>query len=1816
MAETKTATLQVTLALVNTIFKKNGKAGPFQVPSMAALEKRENTRHVEEGATVQPFAETPLYGILKKRISRETLTLERLEVVGKALFALGITEALMIQAMPPDKLLPFINAKVEGEKNKVLLGEVLLVHMATNPKTSASYKETRLEPRTKLDEVYDNKANMENPVGVSVRVLQAIVARMWQETGVSPFELAAAIDGGRELHKTHDTLLAQLVAKNFTATAVISALQSARMTEAWTANGVDHLVEVTLFVCNYPLRAVIHHLRRAGTIETYTTKDPNVLLAQTREYDTLIEAFSPYRKYFSYFTGLEALARNNPGLRKKITDILKEAHLHSVEEIHEKVMVEYRGLDPVSTDGTDGDVFMTEKEDSMLRVDSAADATIVKPGVIRNSNLTKEEKTWRGAGRTTFKTSHSGSIQGSVDWDKREQRGEKETGSASFEVDAHVSESCKQNLLSLESMFGSPEWKYVTFQLTEDGKSYLYGQDGKRVPLQRVPGKTGWWLKVQHSDCKSLVCSQVYGLIRILGNPAKRTGPLNRRTSKVLYVVKHHSTFTLKPFSPHELSMHLLPHELDIYENLPSSCSMCTPMTILGTLQIPSQSHPDKNKSNHPETNRRVFATGMQENLTIDDVREMFADFGKIHTVRYPANVDGKQARDKAIILYRKPHEARRAHHQMKGFQMWGQPVITSLDGFTETPERGMINTISDDKIELTVTEKSMHLRLSSTYFERAKKTYEKKDKVTLTDVGEVFQLHEIYNHRSLYVLRQMFRIELPTKYTGFACDACDAGKMQRTNAHKTYSKGGSVGRDLKPGEEWHMDLMFFPEEYSYRKGRIVSTRVDGESRASDTAIIRSKVQTLSTLQVFIARSATGKPSRIRVDRGWEYLNAEFKTYCREQGIDLKPSAAYQHGQMGIAERFNRTLKEHVLSSLLARNTDMKWWPEAVHHENYVYNRVAHSGIGYSLPAEKESGKPVDTWNIKGVFGCSVKVKQNPDKKAKALEPHFRQGKFLGIAPHSSMGTYRVLMLDTNKIIYTAHVTFENLVIPRSPEPTVRTENISGWCIEGVEPKAAGTQVTITDTQPNEGSEDGVDSGSENSYVDADPDAEVDQDTNEGETRDDEPPTMLATEEKGGRSLRDRSTIARPDYFIEQATDIYSAPQLAHKPRGDVLHVSWSHPLVRNPIPPLVKRPSAPENAVVPTKSCPILIYGRNATVGQDGNVMLVESVPMDVIASEQTGRNVEESLQALSNSDDRKKRIAELRDAVKRNSAEEKKWGPPPESYKTLSEALSETNPHRDRIKAAMELEILTLYVMGTFELRPDREYSREQRQQKRIGTKWVITVKEKLFRARLVVLGYMQDKSRLYLYSPTLRRETTRQIFAKAAKTGNQLRSLDIRNAFIKEKATSEVFLLMPQYLQELLEEDLTEVRRIRLGKMLYGMADSPVVFYNGLDKHLRSHDMRRSYSDPCHFRKQDVDVGFHVDDGVYTGTDQAIRDFERHMRTYYELKDVGVCDAFTGLRAIQTGEGVYVHQIPYIRKLVKEYLQPNMEVAYSRKAATPMEEKLRLTPPAPGDETDPDAKHLPYKELRCSLMWIAYGTRLDICYAVSILGAYDHCYTRTLYKYLLRVLKYLQGTLRKCILYKAGDNAQDVESYLSKWPQWSSAPENGISADASCLTPEDKYRGRGGFIVMCNAGPIAWNAYSLKGGAKLGSYEAEFKNLSQACKDGARIQDSLVEFDLMDINQRFPVVCDNTTALQAMERPAGASKKLGHIEKHYYFVQDKIESRMKLGHVHSEYMPADILTKPLGGTKFAQLRDMVLVELPVHYKVDHEEQLTDLR
>ena len=87
------------------------------------------------------------------------------------------------------------------------------------------------------------------------------------------------------------------------------------------------------------------------------------------------------------------MAENNAGLRKNVSDLLREAHILSADEIHDKVVMEYRGLD------SSAEVLATEEEArlSLLRADSVADTTIVKPGVIRKKYLADNRNTWSGA---------------------------------------------------------------------------------------------------------------------------------------------------------------------------------------------------------------------------------------------------------------------------------------------------------------------------------------------------------------------------------------------------------------------------------------------------------------------------------------------------------------------------------------------------------------------------------------------------------------------------------------------------------------------------------------------------------------------------------------------------------------------------------------------------------------------------------------------------------------------------------------------------------------------------------------------------------------------------------------------------------------------------------------------------------------------------------------------------------------------------------------------------------------------------------------------------------------------------------------------------------------------------------------------------------------------------------------------------------------------------------------------------------------------------------------------------------------------------
>jgi hypothetical protein len=76
--------------------------------------------------------------------------------------------------------------------------------------------------------------------------------------------------------------------------------------------------------------------------------------------------------------------------------------------------------------------------------------------------------------------------------------------------------------------------------------------------------------------------------------------------------------------------------------------------------------------------------------------------------------------------------------------------------------------------------------------------------------------------------------------------------------------------------------------------------------------------------------------------------------------------------------------------------------------------------------------------------------------------------------------------------------------------------------------------------------------------------------------------------------------------------------------------------------------------------------------------------------------------------------------------------------------------------------------------------------------------------------------------------------------------------------------------------------------------------------------------------------------------------------------------------------------------------------------------------------------------------------------------------------------------------------------------------------------------------------------------------------------------------------------PVVLyqDNKSAITLMEKGRSTSRRTKHISVRYFFVKDRIDKEeVKLVYLSTDDMLADFYTKPLQGSLFRQMRDMIM-------------------
>lgn len=253
-------------------------------------------------------------------------------------------------------------------------------------------------------------------------------------------------------------------------------------------------------------------------------------------------------------------------------------------------------------------------------------------------------------------------------------------------------------------------------------------------------------------------------------------------------------------------------------------------------------------------------------------------------------------------------------------------------------------------------------------------------------------------------------------------CESCVMGKQ----AKKPYSKK-KVARSTRVLELIHTDVCGPFSVTAYDGSRFFITFTDDYSRASMVYCIEHKSDALSKFKEYVAMAEAQhgcKVSRLRADRGGEYMSNEFFEFCKQKGIQTNHTVAYNSQMNGIAERLNRTLQEKALSMLTAGNMHRKFWNEAVCTANYIKNRCPTSAYGKQFidktPAEIWHKKKPDLSNMR-IFG-SVCYNHIPGNKRTKLQVKSTKCIMVGYYLNSS---YRLWDTEQNKLIIGRNVIFD-----------------------------------------------------------------------------------------------------------------------------------------------------------------------------------------------------------------------------------------------------------------------------------------------------------------------------------------------------------------------------------------------------------------------------------------------------------------------------------------------------------------------------------------------------------------------------------------------------------------------------------------------------------------------------------------------------------------------------------------------------------------------------------------------------------------------
>ncbi|CAI7866141.1 unnamed protein product [Closterium sp. NIES-53] len=442
--------------------------------------------------------------------------------------------------------------------------------------------------------------------------------------------------------------------------------------------------------------------------------------------------------------------------------------------------------------------------------------------------------------------------------------------------------------------------------------------------------------------------------------------------------------------------------------------------------------------------------------------------------------------------------------------------------------------------------------------------------------------------------------------------------------------------------------------------------------------------------------------------------------------------------------------------------------------------------------------------------------------------------------------------------------------------------------------------------------------------------------------------------------------------------------------------------------------------------------------------------------------------------------------------------------------------------VKAAMEEEIHSLIGMGTWELveRPPGVNIMKNR--------WVLTMKYHIDdtvereKARVVVKGFTQVYGTNYdeTYAPVSSYVTLTIFLSIVAVLDLNLIQLDMKNAFLQSKLDRVLYMHQPDYFND------GTGRVCKLMKSLYGLKQSPLLWYMALDGVLLGAGWKKSQVDTALYFKFGDDkvicwVLVYVDDLLAAkSSTEMLKELKELLEATFELREISLVRKYLGLEMVRdrSARKLWLHQQGYADKLRRPFLDK--------------------------EQTGP-----------------------DIAFACSKLGSGLTVRSDPHSREVDRCLAYLANTRDTTLEFGGGADSLKLVGYV----------------DADNAGDKQNRTSTGGYVFVFGGAAVSRSSQRIKC-ATLSSTKSEYVAATNAGKEGRRLCFLLAESRQLDAGTPTVLRVDNKLAI-TVAKGMGLTGNLKHMERRQAWLQHMVKrGKFSLRYIPTTEQPANFLTKAL--------------------------------